>query len=207
MTEPVRAPERPTRPTPMRRLARAVTEMLAPAVLIAVLLVLLGWHSSGYQPRGLLWGLCAGTFESLIPFAYIVRGVRSGRFTDHHVGVREQRRAPFLFGLGSVLVGLVLLLLLGAARQLLAAVVAGGVGLVVAVVVSHWWKMSIHAAVAGGSCVIFAFVFGPLGLLGMVFVALVAWSRVKLGDHTVPQVVVGAVVGALVAGVVYAPLA
>jgi membrane-associated phospholipid phosphatase len=188
------------------RLARAVTEMLAPALLVASLLVLLGWYSEGWRPVGLLHGLVAALFESVLPFAYILRGVRSGGLTDHHIGVRQQRRGPLLVGVGFVLVGFCLLLAMGASRQLLAGVVAGGVGLLVAALVSHWWKMSIHTAVAGGAAVILAMVFspGPLVFAAAVpLVALVGWSRVRLADHTPLQVLVGSVVGACVAGAVF----
>ena len=53
-----------------------------------------------------------------------------------------------------------MLLLLDAQRELLAAVAAGGVGLVVAAAVNHWWKMSIHTAVAAGALVILMLVYG-----------------------------------------------
>lgn len=192
--------------TPRMRLARIVTEALAPAVLVAVLLLLLGWHSDGFRLRGLLWGGVAALFESVLPFAYILGGVRAGRLTDHHVSDRRQRRGPLLVGLASVAVGFAVLVALGAPRQLLAAVVAGGAGLVVAVVVSHWWKMSIHAAVAAGACAILTLVFGPYALLALPLVVLVGWSRVQLTDHTAGQVLVGTVVGALVAGAVFGTL-
>jgi hypothetical protein len=185
------------------RTARLVTELLAPAVLVGSLLVLLSWRFHGYRPRGLALGGVAALFESVIPFAYILRGVSRGQLSDRHVRVREQRRGPLLFGLGSVLVGFAVLLALGAARPLLAAVVAGGVGLVVAATVSHWWKMSIHAAVAAGACVILTQVYGPAALAALPLVGLVGWSRVVLRDHTVTQVLVGAAVGAAVAGTVF----
>ncbi|MBN1171922.1 MAG: phosphatase PAP2 family protein, partial [Micromonosporaceae bacterium] len=75
----------------------------------------------------------------------------------------------------------------------------------VSVVVSHWWKMSIHAAVASGAAMIAALVVGvPWVVLGLLpLVALVGWSRVRLYDHTMAQVVVGAIVGAGVAGGVF----
>jgi membrane-associated phospholipid phosphatase len=188
------------------RLARLATEMFAPAALVALLLVLLGWHSSGYQPEGLALGVVAGVFESVIPFAYIVRQVRAGRLTDHHIGVREQRARPLLFALGSVVVGFGALIGLGAPRVLLAGVVAGGCGLVVAILVSRWWKMSIHAAVAAGACAIGVELFGPIALLGLPLIGLVSWSRVALRAHTVAQVLVGAVVGALIAGTAFGVL-
>ncbi|MEU5788396.1 phosphatase PAP2 family protein [Micromonospora purpureochromogenes] len=179
--------------------------MTAPAVLVTLLTVAVGWHGAG-GAHGLGWALLASLFASGIPFAYILGGVRRGRLTDHHVGVRDQRRVPLLFGLASATAGLALLAALGAPRPVLALVAAGVVGLVVAVTVSHWWKMSIHTAVAAGAVVVLALTFGPRMLAAAPLPALAGWSRVRLRDHTVAQVVVGGVVGGLVAGLVYAAL-
>jgi membrane-associated phospholipid phosphatase len=190
------------------KLARAVTEIFAPAVLVTVLLVLLGWHSGWHGVhwawRGLGFGAVAALFESLLPFLFILSRVRSGRITDHHIGDRRQRLVPLVVGLGSVVVGFLVLSLLGAPRELIAAVVAGFVGLLVAAAINHFWKMSVHAAVVAGSVVICAEVFHGWPLLAAPLVALVGWSRVRLKDHTAGQVLVGAVVGALVAGVTFA---
>ncbi|MEW2384100.1 phosphatase PAP2 family protein [Micromonospora sp. NPDC047707] len=183
-----------------------VTEVTAPAILVSVLTVTVAWHSARGGLDGLAWGLLATVFVSGIPFAYIVGGVRRGRLTDHHVGVREQRRVPLLFGLGSVAAGLALLAVLGAPRPVLGLAAAGLVGLVVAAAVSHWWKMSIHSAVAAGTVVVLVLTFGARLLVAAPLLALVGWSRVRLRDHTVPQVVAGGAFGALVAGLVYGTL-
>ncbi len=186
------------------RAARLITEVTAPAVTVTIVLPLVGWHAAGGGTVGLAWGALATVFAAGVPMAYIVRGVRRGRITDHHVGVRQQRRVPLLVGLVSVLVGYAAMALLGAPRDLLALLAAGGVGLVVSVLVSRWWKMSLHAAVTSGSVVILALVFGPaLLLLGPLLVP-VGWSRVRLSDHSVAQVVGGALIGAAVAGGVFA---
>ncbi|MEV0564716.1 phosphoesterase PA-phosphatase [Dactylosporangium sp. NPDC050588] len=190
----------------VQRIARGVTEVLAPAVLVSVLLVLLAVHGAPSVGRGLLLGVAAAVFESVLPFLYILRGVRRGELTDRHVGDHRQRRGPLLVGLVSVAVGFVVLVGLDAQQELLAAVVAGGVGLVVAAVVNHWWKMSIHTAVAAGALVILMLVYGWLLIVTAPLVGLVGWSRVALKDHTVAQVVVGAVVGAVVAGGVFSAL-
>jgi membrane-associated phospholipid phosphatase len=186
------------------KLARAVTEIFAPAVLVTALLLLLGWHSTHWSWSGLGYGATAALFESLLPFLFILSRVRSGRITDHHIGDRRQRLVPLIVGLGSVAVGFAVLTLAHARRELIAGVVAGFVGLLVAAVVNHFWKMSVHAAVAAGSVVICAEVFHGWPLFALPLVALVGWSRVRLKDHTVGQVLVGAVVGALVAGVTFA---
>jgi membrane-associated phospholipid phosphatase len=49
-------------------------------------------------------------------------------------------------------------------------------------------------------------VYGPVLLAAVPVVAAVGWSRVELKDHTWSQVSVGAVIGALVAGGVFAAL-
>lgn len=181
--------------------ARAVTEIFAPVWLVAALLLLLGWHAG--DP---LLGGVAALFESIFPFVYVLSQVRQGRLSDRHVGERSQRLVPLLVAFGSVVVGAVLLVALHAPRSLLAGVAAGGVGLLVAAAVNHWWKMSVHAAVAAGSCAILALVFGPVLLVTAPLIALVGWSRVRLGDHTLAQVLVGAAVGAVVAASVFATL-
>ncbi|WFE50899.1 phosphatase PAP2 family protein [Micromonospora sp. WMMD1155] len=195
-----------TRPGPGQRLARLVTEVTAPAVLVSLLILTVSWHSASRPGQGLVWGLLATVFVTGIPFAYIVSGVRRGRLTDHHVGRREQRRAPLLVGLGSVAGGLGLLTVLDAPRPVLALALAGLVGLAVTVSVSHWWKMSIHSAVAAGALVILTLTFGTHVVIAAPVLALVGWSRVRLGDHTVPQVLAGGLLGALIAAAVFGPL-
>ena len=49
--------------------------------------------------------------------------------------------------------------------------------------------------------------FGPVLLAGAALVALVGWSRVKLHDHTTPQVIVGAALGGTLAIAVFSPFA
>lgn len=188
------------------RLARIVTEVFAPAVLVAVLLVVAGWHAGERAGVARWWGLPGAVFAAGIPIAYVLRGVRAGRYADHHLADREHRRIPLLVGIASVAVGVTVLIVLGAPREIVALLVAGGVGLLVCVVVSQWWKMSIHAAVAAGAVTVLVTEFGPRALPAAVLVPLIGWARVRLGAHTVAQVLVGALAGALIAGTVFPAL-
>jgi len=187
----------------LTRVARGLTEMFAPAVLAAVLPIVIGVHAGRTAPTGLAWGLMASLFCALIPYAMIWVGVRRGRLSDRHIGVREQRAKPLALGLVSVLVGLALLQLLGAPRELVALVVASFVGGFVATVINHFWKLSVHAGVAAGSMVVLVLVFGPFLLTTAVVVAAVGWSRVRLRDHTTWQVIAGTVIGSGIAGLMF----
>jgi len=188
------------------RAARLVSEVCGPAVLVAVLMLVVGWHAGQASGVSRLWGLPGALFAAVIPLGYVLRAVRKGQLTSHHIPEREHRRGPMLFGAASIGAGLVALLLLGAPREVLALLAAGGAGLLVYVAVTHWWKMSIHAGVAAGTVATLVVVHGPLALLGMPLVVLAGWARVRLSAHTTAQVVVGALVGALIAGTVFPAL-
>jgi hypothetical protein len=190
-------------PPARRRVARVVTEVFAPAPTVALLLLLVAWHSAPTPAEALRWGILAALFASILPFLYIVRGVRRRQFTDHHVRVRAQRPLPLTLGIASVVTGLGLLLFLGAPRELTALVGAMVVGLATSTFVTLFWKLSIHAAVTAGAVVILILVFGPSLLLVTPLIALVGWARVEIGDHTPAQAVAGVCLGATIAAVVF----
>nr|WP_239152477.1 hypothetical protein [Virgisporangium aliadipatigenens] len=161
-------------------------------------------HGASSVLAGVAWGAFAVVFTAAVPYAIIWFGVRRGTLTDHHIGQREQRRKPLLMGLAVVLLGIAALVVLRAPRELIAMVVVMFVVGLGATAVNHYWKLSIHAAVASGSVAALVLAFGPVWLAGAVLVALVGWSRVVLRDHTTAQVLVGAVAGAVSAGPTFA---
>ncbi|MBG0561679.1 phosphoesterase PA-phosphatase [Actinoplanes sp. NEAU-A11] len=188
------------------RIARVVSEVLAPAVLVAALLLTVGWHAGDTPGVSRWWGLPGALFAAVIPLGYVLNGVRTGRFTNHHIPERADRRIPLIFGTGSLVAGLALLIVLGAPREVLALLAAGGVGLAVFALVTHRWKMSIHAGVAAGTVAALTAVYGPVALVGVPLVVLGGWARVRLTAHTPAQVLVGALAGALIAGTVFPAL-
>ncbi|HET8642461.1 MAG TPA: hypothetical protein VFM37_11015 [Pseudonocardiaceae bacterium] len=198
------------------RLARVVSEVFAPAVLIGAQLVAVGWHAGQQAGVSRWWGLPAALFAAGIPFANIVRGVRQGRYADHHIPEREHRRGALLVGAASVAIGLALLAAVGAPRELVVLLLAGAVGLAVFATITHWWKISIHTGVAAGTVVVLAAVFGATVFGATVFgaavlvaaplVTLVAWARIRLAAHTTAQVIAGGLLGALIAAAVFLPL-
>jgi membrane-associated phospholipid phosphatase len=188
------------------RVARVITELTAPAVLAGALLVVVALDTATSGTAGIVWGLLAALFAVAVPFAFILSGARRGVWSTHHVNERERRPFVLTVALGSLLVGLMVLASWNAPRELLALVVAMGAGLALVLAVSRVWKVSIHAAVAGGTTVVLALLFGPV-LLAFGLVALAAaWSRTVLDDHTVAQVVVGLCLGAAAAALVFGTL-
>jgi membrane-associated phospholipid phosphatase len=70
--------------------------------------------------------------------------------------------------------------------------------------VSPWWKISGHGMMMGGTIVALTTSWGPVGLLFVPVALAVCWSRVRLQDHTRPQVISGFIYGLLFLGSIYA---
>jgi len=186
-----------------RRMARVITDVLSPAPVAAALVLAVAVHSAHSAGQAILQAVIAVSFGSVLPFAFVACQVRARQLTDVHVGSRRQRPRVMAVSFLLSLIGFGLLLLTGASGPLVATVVAGLVGIVVCLAVTIAWKISIHLAVFGGSCVIAGLALGPWWWPVALLTIPVGWSRVRLGDHTVAQVAAGAVVGGLVAAIVY----
>jgi len=185
-------------------IARRCSYLLEPKNWLVATLLGLGWRfdpASG--AAGLGWGALAAVFAAAIPMLFIGHGVRNGRFADRYVGARGPRLLVLAVILASIGMGLALLVLLGAPRQLAGYLIFMLCSVALLALITTVWKVSIHCAVSAGSVVVLARAFGPALLALIALVALVGWSRVALRDHTVVQVVAGAVLGGATAAVAY----
>lgn len=182
---------------------KRVADVLAPVHLVIAQLLAVGWSATWPRLAGLGWGVVAAAFCGAFPHAFILYGVRRGRWADRHIRSRRQRLLPLLVSLTSVGAGLAALKVLEAPSQLFALVIAMLAGLAALLSLTTVWKASLHAAVAGGSVVILIFVFGGWSAAAAPLLALVCWSRVATGDHSTAQVLVGALLGGLAAGLIF----
>ncbi|MGW3072928.1 MULTISPECIES: hypothetical protein [unclassified Kitasatospora] len=195
--------EAETAPAPTSRTvwARRITDGLEPKNVILVLLPLLGGLRYGWP--GIGWALFAVLFAAVVPTLIIRYGMRRGTVTDRHVGRRQRRLTVFPLIMASVLLSFAVMIALDAPTDLTALVLAMFASLVPILVITAWWKVSVHTAVATGAVVCLAVALGPLWLLLGPLVPVIGWSRVVLRDHTTAQTVVGAVVGAVTAGLTF----
>jgi membrane-associated phospholipid phosphatase len=185
-----------------RSAAEWVSYLLEPKNWIIVTTLAVGWHADG--AAGLGWGVVAALFAGVIPMVFISRGVRRGQWADRYVGAKRPRLIVLGFIIASVGIGLVLLAGLGAPGQLTGYVGCMLASVAVLAAITTLWKISIHCAVASGSVTILALLFGPALAPAYLLVALTAWSRVVVKDHTLAQVIGGSLLGAAAAAVTYA---
>ncbi len=182
--------------------AEWVSYLLEPKNWIIVTTLAVGWHAD--RAAGLGWGVLAALFAGVIPMMFISRGVRRGQWADRYVGAKRARLIVLGFIIASVGAGLALLAALGAPGELSGYVGCMLVSVAVLAAITTLWKISIHCAVASGSVTILVLLFGPWVAPAYLLVALTAWSRVVVQDHTAAQVIAGSVLGAAAALATYA---
>jgi membrane-associated phospholipid phosphatase len=191
-------------PIPRRlRLARLVGEVLSPPPILVALALAVAWASSPTPAMAVLSGAIAVGFASVLPYALILRAVRRGRLTDKNISLRKQRIGFGGVAITSILLGLVLLAASDAPAEMVALLASIAVGVACGWVITLWWKISVHAAIAAGAATVLTLVFGSALLAAWPLVALIAWSRVQVGDHTPAQVLAGVALGIVVNATVF----
>ena len=192
------------RPLPRRlRVARLVGELLSPPPILAVLALVVAWDSSPTPAMAVVWGGIAAVSASVLPYALILRGVRRGRLTDRNISLRQQRVRFAAVAIASILTGLTVLAAFDAPAEMVALQVSIAVGVACGWVITLWWKISVHAAIAAGAATVLLLVFGLALLVVWPLVALIAWSRVQVGDHTPAQVLAGIALGIVVNATIF----
>ncbi|WP_411143072.1 hypothetical protein [Streptomyces sp. x-80] len=184
--------------------ARRITDALEPKNWLLVITLAIGWHADRWT--GIAWGLIAGVFSAVLPILWIKWGGRRGYWGDRHIRRRQDRLVVIPGIMVSVLSGIALMLIFDAPSEVLALVVAMMASLIVFMAITAFWKISFHTAVPAGAIAVATLAFGSLTLLACPFIIVVGWSRVVLKNHTLAQVVAGAVAGAGVAAVVFSLL-
>ncbi|MFF5085322.1 phosphoesterase PA-phosphatase [Actinoplanes sp. NPDC000266] len=195
----------PAKPAGVQRLARWITEIFTPGILVAVLLILVAWHATGTATQAAIYGLIAAGTASFLPLLYIIRGVRKGRLSDKHIVVHSQRRIPMFVILVSTTAGTAALALAGAPRELLALIVSMVAALLVAVPITAFarWGVSIHCLVAAGTAAALGVIYGTLTSPCWLLVVAIGWARIQLKEHTLRQVLAGAAIGASATGLLF----
>jgi membrane-associated phospholipid phosphatase len=81
---------------------------------------------------------------------------------------------------------------------MLASFLAGLIAVVIFTMINLYWKISLHTAFMSGSSAILTIVYGIPGAITILLIVILGWSRIQLKLHTLSQVVVGAVLPAIV---------
>ena len=145
-------------------------------------------------------GACgSSTLAAVAVAGYVLLMRRRSRVGDFWISARAERFIPALFLLTAFVVLLVVLFLLDAPWDLFLLTLSMGLASAAVAGITLRWKASAHCTVAGHAAAAGLLLLGQLGLVFLVVLPLVIWSRIATGAHTLPQTLVGAAVGGVLA--------
>lgn len=193
---------------PAWRAARLVSDVFSPPWVMIGTLTVVALVVSPSIMSALKWAAVTGVFTAVLPYAFVIVGVRLGRLGDRNLRARDQRLVPVLFGLFTGLVGLGVLVHLGAPRAIIAATLAPIASMPPFLAINYaWTKLSIHTGCMVGATAVLTSILGPSVLVvALPLICLTGWSRLRLQHHTLGQVLLGGIVGGSITATVYLSL-
>jgi membrane-associated phospholipid phosphatase len=177
-----------------RRLATTVSWVDHPLVFVSLTVTTVLLNE---LPARAAFPLIMALFLALIaPMAVLLAlGVRSGRWRDADVSVREERKRFFPVAIPLSALGGLVMWLAGAPRYITRGAIVTLVLLMMAAVVNLRFKISLHVMFATYCATVLLRMSNLAGLVACVLALLVFWSRLYLTRHTVAETIAGAVAG------------
>ena len=186
----------------MDLLARFISVISNPVLLSIPASFVLVFESREDLLYALAWTFVSILFAALLG-VFVFWGVKKGVFSDFDISKRQERTPIFIFtGLLSILYFLIIFLSNGP-RVLLVALGALLLGVIIADIVNRKIKASIHLAVFSSFAVVLGILYGGIFWVLLLFVPLVAWSRVRLKRHRFLETVAGTLIARLLVIITY----
>ena len=142
---------------------------------------------------------------TMVPFlAFVFRRVRSGRYEDMDVSTREDRHVLYALAGVSLAALLAVLVVLPAPPIVWWTMVTASAAITIGAFVNFLiHKVSLHVLTDTACATFLIFLWPLVGIVLLILSILVAWSRVYLGRHTVPDVIWGFSVGLVCSALVF----
>jgi hypothetical protein len=180
------------------RFAGKVSCLFNPLVIGVPVILLIGTKDVGELRMELVPTimLCVGIL-CIFPLLYILALMRFGIVKDFHITDRRQR--VYLFPVMLVCLVAVVFILWrteGVSPLVRDLLLVGFVSCLTCALITLRFKISLHCAGLSWLVVGLYYSFGPVGGgVGLAGLALAAWSRLVVREHTLPEVIAGSVFG------------
>lgn len=144
------------------------------------------------------WAILCLIFATIIPFLFIFILYRKKLVYDLHLPKKENRIKPLIIAIISYIMGFFILYVLGAPLFLKAIFAISLTNAIILTTITYFWKISFHTSWITITSISFYVLFGKWMLLLLLLIPLIGWARVKIKRHTIMQVIMGAVISAII---------
>jgi hypothetical protein len=177
-------------------LAQVISFLFNPVMMLVFLPLLLVYKTTGDVIFAMAWTVYTMIFLIAISF-FVVYGVHKKIFTDLDVSVRTQRPLLFIVGIIMTLVYLWGLFFLSGPKILILVTEGFLLGVLIMAIINTRLKISFHVSTVSSLLFTMAIVYQGYYYLTLLLIPVVAWARLRIKRHTLPETVVGACFGIL----------
>ena len=185
------------------RLAEVVSYVFHPLLVVIPTLVIAMVRLGSTLGQAIFWTVLSIAIVNVPMAMLLFWGVRSGKYTDASVSVREQRTSIYAVG-GTCLVILLAVLIISKAPVV---IIACLISAVIATALGYWinryTKLSLHSAAMAGCTAVLLWTAPLIGVIMAAFAPLVGWARIRLKHHTPVQILIGWMVSMICVFVVF----
>ena len=170
--------------------ARWTSILLHPFAVFAALALIAAWRM---DPASLPRTAIGMAVAVAIVWAFVLQRRKSGRWGT--VDASDRRERPVLYAL-ALAVSLGYWLWLGGRHSATSNGVLGSVAMLcVAGIANRWIKLSLHMASLAFAGVLLLALWMPAGIVALGLMPLLAWARLRMARHTLPEVIGGTALG------------
>jgi membrane-associated phospholipid phosphatase len=185
------------------RFAKLVSNIFHPLLVVVPTLVIAMVQLGSTVWEAIYWTVLSIAIVNLPMALLLFWGVRSGKYSDASVSIREQRTSIYAVG-GTCLVILLAVLIIGKAPVV---IIACLVSAILATVLGYWinryTKLSLHSAAMAGCTAVLLWTAPLIGVVMAIFAPLVGWARIRLKHHTPIQILIGWMVSMICVFIVF----
>jgi len=181
----------------MKKIANFISITGHPLLTIPVFILIVMFGSEVASNASLISFLIIGcVFIPMILWMYLK--AKNGTYTNFDVSNKTQRKSLFLFAVPLLIVVTVILFVTHQSKNLCVSVLFALILLVISQIVNFFIKSSLHVSF---NIYLASLIFTQnykIGIVVLLYTGLISWSRVKLGRHTLKEVIVGLFIGIVI---------
>lgn len=178
-------------------LAKIISYLLIPQINLIFAFVVLSVNVYSDFHSILISMLIALIFGLIIPIIVVVYLRKKGKISDNNASIKEERTFPYMIGIGLALNALIIALIFKLHALIVALWFAYVVIQVAMLIINYYWKISAHLIGIAIPIAVFFFLYQFDMIYLLIIPILLAWARLTLKFHTIMQLVVGFLLGAI----------
>lgn len=175
--------------------ARLISTIFVPPSFTIILFTLFAFLYEEQTYKTIIQIITAFSFGFIFHIILFFYLRRKGKLADKDASLKEERTFPYAIAVLFYLAGLIILLYFEMNHISIAFWFCYISNTILILLINKFWKISAHTMGAAGSLAVVLIQFNLYAVIPFVIVILVGWSRIRLKQHTLTQVLAGGITG------------